>query len=391
MQRTARSGGQGHRQRSQQVDLAPRIARPQPLQHRQLLQHPLADRQPDVLEPGIVEPARQPLGGAGQRRDQPGDVGVDPGQRGDRVGGRQPGQGGQSAAEVEVDAQQVGQTHPRAEDLAQRLFQHLEGQGARRPRGRGGVGEVEEQPHLVAPAARRADVRGHGGPEVIAALRIAGQAAAGVGEVLLGQVGEIALLAVGQHTVDRPLDQLLEVADDLMDADAAGLGFRHGDLLHRVLQLDARGLQLLDQVGPVQQFERRRPVADQPAFQQPADHFPGMDVVEVGGADAGRPAVLHRRLALGDLHLALGQDADALVLARVGVAGLLGDLDADVLAALQHLLGGGQRLRTVFRRQFEPESGSAGAPCEHLEVYLRMIHVPATFGRICCAQPLTSR
>ena len=39
----------------------------------------------------------------------------------------------------------------------------------------------------------------------------------------------------------------------------------HGDLLHRVLQVHAGRFQLLDQVGPVQQFEGRHPLAGQRA------------------------------------------------------------------------------------------------------------------------------
>jgi hypothetical protein len=58
--------------------------------------------------------------------------------------------------------------------------------------------------------------------------------------------------------------------------DAASLGFRDGDLLHRVLDLDARGVQFLHEVRPVQQLEGGDALALQPAVQQPPDPLTGM-------------------------------------------------------------------------------------------------------------------
>jgi hypothetical protein len=145
----------------------------------------------------------------------------------------------------------------------------------------------------------------------------------------------------------------LEGADKFVDRHAPGLGLGDGDLLQGVLQVGAGGFQLLDQVGTVQQLERRGVVAVQPALKQPADAVAGVGGVEVGGLDAERIQVLLHLLGLAAVDLALGEDRDRLVFAGLGVEGFLADPHGDRPALLQGLLGGGQGVGADFCRHVE--------------------------------------
>ncbi len=206
------------------------------------------------------------------------------------------------------------------------------------------------------------------------ALGLAGQAAAEGGEALRRGGRQDALPAVGQDPFDGAVDQLLETAHHLVHAEAASLGLGHGDLLHRVLQLHARGFEPFDQVRPMQELEGRGGVAAQPAFQEAANAVAGMDVVEIGGTDAGRAAILDRDLALGLLGGALVEDGDAGELAGLGIHRLLGHLHRDEARREQHLLGGQKGVLAVFGRQLQAEACAIGAPGEHFEMHLGLGH-----------------
>ncbi len=170
---------------------------------------------------------------------------------------------------------------------------------------------------------------GDGGAQQVHPLRLGAKTRAKGGEALLAKVRQEPLAPVRQHPVDGALDQLLEVADHLVHADAAALRLRHRDFLDGVLQLHARGVELLDEVRTVQQLEGGGAVAGEPGLEQPPDPVARMDGVEIGGADAGGAGVLHRGLALLGLRLALAEDGDGLVAAGFRVADLLGHLHGD--------------------------------------------------------------
>ncbi len=388
-QELARRGGQRHGQGAHDVDLAARVGRTQPPRGAEFGQDALGQRQPHALEGGRFQPPRQPLGRAAQGRDEADDAGVVPGQEFERLGRGQPRQRRQIAAEVEFAAEKVVEAHAGPQDLAQRLFEDKEGEASPRPLGRGRVGQIEQQVDLLGPGLGRGDEVGDARADKILTLWIAAEPLAGGGEVFLGQIGEAALALIGQHPVDGALDHRLEAADHFVDADAARLGLRHGDLLNGVLQVVARRLQLLDQVGAVQQLPRSRSLAHQPVLEQAADPVAGVDVVEVLRADAQRAAVLELDLRLGTLLGPLVEDRNRLVLAVFGVERLLADLHRGELAAFQHLLGGLDGLVAIFHRELQGE-GAARPSCEDLEMYLLLVHDPPR-GVQLASQALRSR
>ncbi len=375
-QQPAGRGGQAHGQGAQDLDLAAAVGRAQPPARGQLGEDALAERLAHAIEVRAGEPAAQPLGGAGEGRDQPRDIGVGAADHLDGLGGREPGQGSQMRAEVEVGAQQLAQADARTQDLAQRLLDDLQGQVAGRAGDRRRISEVEQTADLLAPVLRRPDVDGDAGAQVIEALRLVGQTLAGGGEVGGGELGEQALPGVPHHAVDGALDQALESTDDLVDADAGGLRLGDGDLLHRVLELDARGLELLDQVGPVQELEGRGPLAVQPVLQQPADAVAGMDGVEVGGADAQGRLLHLLDLALRLVGQALGEDGHRAEFAAVGIQSLLGDAHGAEPPAVEQLLRRLERALAILGRGLEVERAAAGAPREHLEMDPIVVHEP---------------
>ena len=198
----------------------------------------------------------------------------------DRLPRGQPGQGREAAAEVEFRPQQVGQATREPSISRQRLLQHVEGQGPRPP-SRRDLGEVEQPATSRARSVALARSAATAAAQQVLPVGIVTQPDAAAAKVSCRQVGKDVLAAVLQQPLDRALDQLLEVADHLVDRDAAGLGLGNGDLLQGVLDLDAGGVELLDQVGPVQQLERRDLLRAKPAVQQPADPLAGVDGVEV--------------------------------------------------------------------------------------------------------------
>ncbi len=166
----------------------------------------------------------------------------------------------------------------------------------------------------------------------------------------------------------------MEAADDLVHADAGGLGLGHGDLLHGVLQFDARGFQFLDQVGPVQQLEGRGALAVQPFLKQAADALARMHGVEVGRAGAQRPLLHHIGFALGLFGDALGQDGDRVVLAGLRIQRLLGHPHRGEPAALEQFLGRLDRALAKLGGGFEIERRTAGTPREDFEMDAVVVH-----------------
>ena len=179
-----------------------------------------------------------------------------------------------------------------------------------------------------------------------------------------------ASLPVRRRYVDGPFGQLLERTDDLVDADPPGLGLGYGDLLDGVLQLDAGCFQLLDEIGPVQEFERRRPLSGQPVVQQPADPLTGVTGIEVGRTDTERGVVFGRLLLLGPLGRTLVQDRDGGELAGLLVKDFLAHPDRGDAALRELLLGGSQRARTILGRHVQGPSGPGLASHEDLVVDL---------------------
>ncbi len=151
----------------------------------------------------------------------------------------------------------------------------------------------------------------------------------------------------------------MQTADDLVNAGAGGLGLGDGDLLHRVLQLHPGGFQLLDQVGPVEQLERRDALAAQPVLQQPSDALARVDGIEVSRAGAERGGLHRIRLALGLLLGALGQDGDRDEFPGLQVHGLLGDSHRCETPALDQLVGRLDRALAIFGGAFEIERCAA--------------------------------
>ena len=322
-----------------------------------------------------VQPVGQPGGRALQRRHHPRHRRLDADQQLDLLGGGQPGHGRQRLAQVHLrSAQQVGQPGPRAQDLGQGLPEHLEGQGPRRRRLRGGVGEVEQAVDLLAPAVAARQGGGDACAQQVDPVGLLGQAFGGLGEAVAVDVGQLALAGVAQHPLDGRLDQPLEGADHLVDADAALLGLGDGDLLDGVLQLHARGVEPLDEVGPVQQLERRGLLAGQPGIQQAADALAGVDAVEVRRGHAQGLLVVARLLGLDLVDRAQGEDDQAAELARFLVQRLLGHPHADGAALGQHVLGLLDGVGAVLGRDLQRPAGVGLAPREHLVMHLGLVH-----------------
>ena len=205
-----------------------------------------------------------------------------------------------------MDAEQLHDPGPGAEDLGQRRLEHVEGERAGGGLARRLVGQIEQPVDLAAPAGAGAHRPGDAAAQQILLIGMADQPLGRGGEALGLEVGKAALALVAHHPVDGGLHQLLEVADDVVHGLAARLRLRDGDLLDGVLQLQPGRLQLFDQVGPMQELERRRAVARQPAFQQPPDPIAGVQGIEVVRADAERLQALTRLLHLAPVGFALG-------------------------------------------------------------------------------------
>jgi len=189
------------------------------------------------------------------------------------------------------------------------------------------------------------------------------------GEGLGIDLGQDPGLGVLQHPVDGRLGQTVERAHDLVHADASRLGLGDGHLLDGVLQVHAGGVQLLHQFNSVQQLERRGLLARQPALQEPADHLPRVQGVEVLRADAERLDILAHLLRLGLLGRALGEDGDGLELAGLLVESFLGHLHRDRAALGQHLLGGLQGAGAVFRSELQSPGRAVLAARHDLEMH----------------------
>ncbi len=239
---------------------------------------------------------------------------------------RQAGHGGQGRAQVGLAGlEQVGHAGLGADDLGQGRLDGGQGGGPGLGVGGRGVGQVQQAGQLLGPVLAGRDRGGDAGPQQEGAVGIGGQPLGGAGEAFLVQVGQVALLERLHQVGDGALDQALEGADQFVDRHAPGLGLGDGDLLQGVLQVGAGGFQLLDQVGTVQQLERRGVVAVQEAFQQPADAVARVGGVEVGRLDAEGIKVLLHLLGLAAVDLTLGEDRDRLVFAGLGVEGFLAD------------------------------------------------------------------
>ena len=141
-----------------------------------------------------------------------------------------------------------------------------------------------------------------------------------------------------------------------------------------MLQFKPGRLQLFDQVGAVQQLERRRAGAGEPAFQKPPDPIAGVQAVEVVRADAERLQALARLLRLASVGFALGQYGYGLELASLLVERLLGDLDGDGAMLGEHLLGGVDSARAILGGQFQRPRGAVLAAREDFEVNLGAVH-----------------
>ena len=160
--------------------------------------------------------------------------------------------GGDAAAEVELRSHQFCKPLPQTDDFREGLLQHLQRQPPRsaclgRP-----VGKVEHQLHLLAPAFRPANVGRHPSAEQIDPLRLINEGFGRLGESGTVHLGKPVLASVREQSGDGAIDQGLEGADHLVGGGPARLRLRHGDLLHCVQDFHARGVQLFDQVGPVQ-------------------------------------------------------------------------------------------------------------------------------------------
>jgi len=159
-----------------------------------------------------------------------------------------------------------------------------------------------------------------------------------------------------------------------MHPQPAGLGLGHGDLLDGVLQFDAGGFQLFNEVGPVQQFEGRRLLAHQPAVQQPADPLAGMDRIEVLRGHAERVVPLRLLLGLDVVGEAEGLDVDAAILVGLEVHRLLGHPRGRHPALSDELLGHGQGLGAVLRGHFERPPGGGRLLDENFVMHFGAFH-----------------
>ena len=289
--------------------------------------------------------------------------------------GGQTGHGRQPHAQLQVLAEQALEARRGAEDFGQGLFDGLQGQAPGRTGDRRGVGQVEQAGDLVGPVPGRRDGGRHAGAQQIGALGLAGDPFGGGGEAFLVHVGQAATTGVAQQALDRPAHQGLEGAHDLMHAQPAGLGLGHGDLLNGVLQFDAGGFQLLDQVGPVQQFEGRRLLAHQPAVQQPADPLTGVDGIEVLRGHAERIVPLRLLLGLDVVRQAEGLDVDAAILVGLEIHRLLGDAGGRHPALGDQLLGHGQGLGAVLRRHLQRPPGGGRLFDENLVMHFGAFHL----------------
>ena len=359
-------GGQRHGERAQDVDLAGRIGGTQAALSHQFAQHHTSERRgEDRVLPGL-DPGPQPGRRTVDRRHQKGHTRIVTDQHLDLARRDHPHHGGQAAALVQRGPQDFRQVGPRAQLLAQDLFDRDHHHGARRALARRPIGQVhqpvETRPRPAGAGQRAGDDPAHDE----GAIRRTRQLLGHIGQRPVGQVGEGSLAPGGHHPFHRLPDELLIVTDQLMRGLTRGLALGNDDLLDRVLQFDAGRLELFDQIRPVQKLEDGDAVAPEPVLQHPSDQLAGMRCVEVLRAQAVRALFVGVDEALlRRFRHALGQDGVAAELHRVRIQRLLGDPHRHGVLVLQDFLGSIDGVLALFGRQHQrPRRGRRLADIE---------------------------
>jgi hypothetical protein len=180
---------------------------------------------------------------------------------------------------------------------------------------------------------------------------------------------------VAQQPFDGALHQGVKGADQLVHRGPAGLRLRDGDLLDGVLQVGARRLELLHEVGPVQQFEGGGVVARQPLIQQTADPLAGVQAVEVLRRDAQGLCVGRSGDLAGRLLRAHAEDRHRLELARILAERLLADLGGGDFAIVMQRLGVLQGAGSILHRHFQRPARAGTFANKNLEMHARHTHV----------------
>lgn len=349
---------QGHGQGAQDVDLSRRIGRAQPARPHQFAQnHPGQGCGQDRIFPRL-QPRAQPGRRSLQRGHQKGDARIAADQHLDLVRGHHAHDGGQAAALVQGRAQNLRQPGPHAQKLAQDLFDRDHDHGPGRPRRRGPVGQVHQPFQTRARALRPHQGPGDDPAHDEGPVRNAGQPFGHIGQRAMGQVGK-GVPAPGRHDpFHRLFGQFLIVTDQFVRGLAGVLALGNGDLLDRVLDLDAGRLQQFDQVRPVQQLKGGDAIAHQPILQHPADQVARMGRIEVVRSDAVGAFVVRGNQPLpGRLGRASGQDGDAVELHGLAIQGFLGHPDGHRLFLAQDFLGRVDGVLALFGRQHQRPGG----------------------------------
>ena len=116
-----------------------------------------------------------------------------------------------------------------------------------------------------------------------------------LGQDLLGQLGEalglrrlLGGLGFAPRLCDALFDKLVDQANIGVDRGVGALGARHGDLLNRALEIGVRSVQIVDEVGAMEQFQRGDLPALEPAAEHAANGFTRRRSGQVVRRDAGQ-------------------------------------------------------------------------------------------------------
>lgn len=165
---------------------------------------------------------------------------------------------------------------------------------------------------------------------------------------LAGHLGEPGLLGIFRQAgvpgvlVDPPqrlLHEIVELFDQGLDIRILLARAGDRDLLDGVLQLGARGLEVLHQIGPVQQLHRQGLHAFQPARQHALDRVPGVRLGQVVRCQAGQARLGVLFLELPEGFGAALEDGNRPEGAGLVIEGFLGHAGGPVRVPAEQVVG----------------------------------------------------
>ena len=135
---------------------------------------------------------------------------------------------------------------------------------------------------------------------------------------------------------NRAVGQALKPAHRLVDADLPRLRLSERDFLDGVLQINAGGFKLLEQIASMHQFKRGRAIAGEPGLQQSTDRLSRVRCIKVRRFGADRLVALCRApFRLGRLSQAFRKDGVTCELSSIFVERLSADANRGRLFLIQ--------------------------------------------------------